>query len=220
MTPIFTEKNLNVDEKIGERLRQARTFLNYSLDYVTNKTGIKKEYLIAMENENFNLLPKGLYGRNFLIKYTNFLKLNPKEIINQSPLNNKKINNENPFSKKILGRKNFLVFPKIIRNILLILIILAFFFYLFFYLIKAREIPELIIFSPETDIISHENTLNISGKTDPRAQLSINGQIIIIEDDGYFSTDITLANGINKIIIISQRKYSQENIIERQVLLQ
>jgi cytoskeletal protein RodZ len=220
MTPIFTEKNLNIDEKIGERLRQARTVLNFSLEHVAKKTGIKKEYLIAMENENFNLLPKGLYGKNFLLKYANFLKINPRELINQESLDNKKENNNNPFLKKILGKKNFLVFPKIIRNILLILIILAFFFYLSFYLLKAMELPELIIFSPETDILTHNNTLNISGKTDPDAQLSINGELIILENNGYFSTDISLASGMNRIIIVSQRKYSRENIIERQILLQ
>lgn len=221
MTPIFTEKNLNIDEKIGEKLRQKRTILNLSLHFVAKKTGIKLEYLIAMENENFDALPKGLYGKNFLIKYANFLKINPKEILNISPFKEKEmIDDDNPFSRKILGKNKFLVFPKIIRNTLLILIILAFFSYLFFFLIKARETPELTIFYPETDILINENIIQVEGKTDPEAQLSINGELIILEHDGYFSTDITLNKGINKLIIISQKKYSRENIIERQILVQ
>ncbi len=220
MTPIFTEKNINLDERVGERLRQRRTILNLSLYYISKKTGIKQEYLIAMENENFNLLPTGLYGRNFLIKYAKFLKLNPEEIIKKSPFKEKKEGGHNPFSKKILNKNNFLIFPKIIRNILLIIIILLFFSYLFFSLIKAREVPELIIYSPETDILINENIVEVSGRTDPAAQLSINGELIVLEDDGYFLSNITLSKGINKIIIISQKKYSQENIIERQVLVQ
>ncbi len=221
MTPIFTEKNLNIDEKIGERLRQKRTVLNLSLNYTAKKTGIKLEYLIAMENENFDVLPKGLYRKNFLLKYANFLKINPKEFLNKSPFNKKQIDDgHNPFSRKKLSKNNFLVFPKIIRTIIIISIILAFFSYLFFFLIKAREVPELIIFHPETDILINENNIEVRGKTDPEAQLSINGNLIVLENDGHFSSDITLTKGINKIIIISQKKYSQENIIERQILVQ
>lgn len=220
MTPIFTEKNLNIDEKIGEKLRHKRTVLNLSLDYIAKKTGIKKDYLIAMENENFDLLPKGLYGRNFLIKYANYLKINSKEVLNKSPYKNKDKNFNNPFSKKKLTRKNFLIFPKLIRNLLIVLIILAFFSYLFFFFIKSREVPELIVFEPESDLIVNESLINISGKTDPEAQLSINGELIILENNGYFSTNITLNRGLNRIIIVSQKRYSRENRIERQILFQ
>lgn len=219
MTPVFTQKKINTEEKAGERLRQARNLLNLNLKQVASKTGIKEEYLIAMENENFSSLPSGLYGKNFIKKYAQFLKINPSEIINKTPFIDKELQAD-PFSKKILKSRNFLVFPKIVRNLLLILVIFIFFSYLSFYLLKAREMPELVIYEPQNNISIEENIIEISGKTDPNANLTINGRVIILENGGYFSTDIDLKQGINQINIISQKKYSQENIREKQILVQ
>ncbi len=215
----FYTKKINIEEKAGERLRQARSLLNLSLKQVADKTGIKEEYLIYMENENFSALPSGLYGKNFIKRYAEFLKINPSEIINKTPFVDKELQDD-PFSKKILKSKNFLVFPKIVRNLLLILVIIVFFGYLSFYLLKAREMPELVIYEPENNISIEENTIEISGRTNPNASLSINGKTILLENGGYFSANIDLRQGINQINIVSQKKYSQENIIEKQILVQ
>lgn len=219
MTPVFTQKKINIEEKAGERLRQARNSLHLNLKQVAYKTGIKQDYLIAMENENFSVLPSGLYGKNFIKKYAQFLQIDPEEILNKTPFALENPQN-NPFSKKQIKRKNFLVFPKIIRNILLVLIILAFFSYLSFYLLKAREMPELVIHEPKDNITIEEQKINISGKTDPSAKLTINGKTIFLENNGNFSTGIDLKQGINELVIISQKKYSQENIIEKQISVQ
>ncbi len=219
MTPVFTQKKIIIEEKAGERLRQARNLLNLNLKQVASKTGIKEEYLIAMENENFSSLPPGLYGKNFIKKYSQFLKINPSEIINKTPFVDQESQN-NPFSKKIVNSNNFLIFPKIIRNSLLILIIIIFFSYLAFYLLKAREMPELLIYEPQNNISIENNLIEVSGKTDPNANLTINGKAILLEDGGYFSSKINLKQGVNQINIVSQKKYSQENIIKKQILVQ
>ncbi len=218
MTPVFTQKKINTEEKAGERLRQARNLLNLNLKQITSKTGIKEEYLIAMENENFSALPSGLYGKNFIKKYAEFLKINPSEIISKTPFVDQESQN-NPFSRKILASKNFLVFPKIVRNLLLIFIIIIFFSYLSFYLLKAREMPELLIYEPQNNISIEDNVIKISGKTDPNANLTINGKTILLESNGYFSTKIDLKQGVNQINIVSQKKYSQENIREKQIIV-
>lgn len=219
MTPIFTQKNLITEERVGECFRQARTFLKLNIDEVSNKIGIKKEYLIAIENENFDDLPVGLYGKNFIKKYADFLNLNSKEIFKKiSYLKNN--NQKDFFSKKKLNFKNFLLFPKLARNILFSLIILVCLAYLSFYLVKSRQAPKLIIYTPENNITTKENTLTISGQTDVKAEVNINGQRIIKNGDGFFTTDINLKKGINEIIISAQKKYSQKEIIEKQILVQ
>jgi cytoskeletal protein RodZ len=221
MKAIFTKKKLSTEEKAGERLRQARSFLNLSLEEASNKTKIKQEYLLAIENENYDLLPSGLYAKNFIKTYSLFLKLDPKEILKKSPFNQFKqtFKEDNPFSKKILAAKNFLVFPKIARNILLILIILACFLYLSIYLFKSREAPSLIIFEPTNNISVEEQALKISGQTDIKAEVKINGVLVNKDEQGFFSIDINLRKGINRIIIESSKKNSKKNIIERQILV-
>ncbi len=219
MTPIFTQKNLAVEKQPGERLRQARSFLNLSLDSASAKTGIKKEYLLAMENEDYDILPAGLYGKNFIKKYAKFLKINPKEILDKTPFS-ENIPQADPFSKKILGFKNFLIFPKLARNLFLGLIILACFLYLSFYLLKTQQAPDLIIFKPDNNISTDQASIIISGQTDIKAEVTINGQPIVKDSDGFFSSHINLKRGVNEIIIIAQKKYGQKKIVERQILVQ
>ena len=60
---------------VGETLKRARKKLNMDLDEVAQTTKIAKMFLIALENDEINSLPNGVYTRNFLRTYAKFLKL-------------------------------------------------------------------------------------------------------------------------------------------------
>ena len=86
--------------EIGQILQEARETAKISLEDAEASLRIKKEYLIALESGNFNLLPGTTYVSGFLKSYTQYLGLN----INQSlvhivPSNS---NSPNP-NEKILG---------------------------------------------------------------------------------------------------------------------
>ena len=86
--------------EIGRILQETRETAKISLEDAEASLRIKKEYLIALESGNFNLLPGTTYVSGFLKSYTQYLGLN----INQSlvhivPSNS---NSPNP-NDKILG---------------------------------------------------------------------------------------------------------------------
>ena len=88
------------DIEIGRILQETRETAKISLEDAEASLRIKKEYLIALESGNFNLLPGTTYVSGFLKSYTQYLGLN----INQSlvhivPSNS---NSPNP-NDKILG---------------------------------------------------------------------------------------------------------------------
>lgn len=60
---------------IGEKLKRARKKLNYDLDDVARETKIAKMFLIAIEKDDVSALPGGVYTRNFLRTYAQFLEL-------------------------------------------------------------------------------------------------------------------------------------------------
>ncbi|CAM2008492.1 helix-turn-helix domain-containing protein [Acanthopleuribacter pedis] len=60
---------------IGEKLKRARKKMNYDLDDVARETKIAKMFLIAIENDDVSALPGGVYTRNFLRTYAQFLEL-------------------------------------------------------------------------------------------------------------------------------------------------
>ena len=60
---------------VGETLKRARKKLNLELDDVAEATKIAKMFLIALENDDIEVLPRGVYAKNFLRAYAKFLKL-------------------------------------------------------------------------------------------------------------------------------------------------
>jgi cytoskeletal protein RodZ len=216
----FTPKKLISEDSIGEELRRLRTFKNLGVDEVAQKLGIRREYLLAMEEENFNLLPAGLYGKNFLKKYATFLGADKNLVTKflQEATDDRTENN--PFSQKILKKNKFLIFPKIIRNLLLGLAVLICFLYLIFYFKKIVLPPNLVVNQPEKNLMIKESSILISGKTDKEAEVKINGELILNNNDGIFFQTVNLKKGVNTLTISAKKKYSQENIILRQILVE
>lgn len=60
---------------IGETLRKARIDKKISLDELQQKTKIQKRYLIALEDNDFHLLPSDYYLRAFIRQYAEEVKL-------------------------------------------------------------------------------------------------------------------------------------------------
>ena len=86
--------------EIGRILEEAREKANMSLEDVESSLRIKKEYLIALENGNFDLLPGTTYVSGFLKSYSQYLGLN----INQSLMHVVPVNSNSPNSNEtILG---------------------------------------------------------------------------------------------------------------------
>jgi transcriptional regulator with XRE-family HTH domain len=68
---------------IGEALRQAREQMGVSPEEVENRTKIRRKYIIAMENDDFEVLPGGVYVRGFLRNYARFLNIDGEALVRQ-----------------------------------------------------------------------------------------------------------------------------------------
>lgn len=68
-------------ESIGSLLIKARKRKKLSLEKVAKETRIKKEYLEALEKEEFDILPAGIYSRAFLGTYAQYLGLEAEKIL-------------------------------------------------------------------------------------------------------------------------------------------
>lgn len=217
---VFIPKKINRDESWGEKLYQARQNKKLKIEDISKKINIRPEYLLALENERFEELPAGLYGKNFIREYASFLGLNVKEILKDWDEEVLSGSPDNPFSRKILAHNKFIIFPKIIRNLLLIGAILICFLYLIFYFKKIILPPRLIITQPSANLALSGTNITISGQTETEAEVKINGEIILNNHNGYFTQTINLRKGLNNIIIKAKKKYSREQTITRQILVE
>lgn len=216
----FIPKKIGQQNDLGEELRRRRNNKNLSIEEVAKILQIRKEYLLALEDEDFDVLPSGIYGKNFLKKYANFLQIEPEKINEFIDIFNSDNEEENPFSQKVVKKRKFLIFPKIVRTALISLAVIACFLYLTFYFRNIISPPSLEITQPEKNIITQESSIVISGKTERNSEIKINDSLILADENGNFSELINLKKGLNTIEISAKKRYSKENIKTRQILVE
>jgi len=216
----FIPKKLPLEETVGEKLRQARSYKNLKIEDAAKKLNIRSEYLSALEEESFEKLPAGLYGKNFLKEYAKFLGLKPRDLLKNWQEASNNGSDPDPFSQKIVKKNKFIIFPKIIRNFLIIMAILICFLYLVFYFKKIVFPPDLVITQPDKNLLIKDSSIVVSGQTEKEAEVKINGAVVLNNQDGYFSQNVNLKKGLNNITITAQKKYSREKTIIRQILVQ
>jgi cytoskeletal protein RodZ len=218
----FKKKNLfEKPETLGEKLKNAREKQHLSLEKVVKSVGIKKKYLKSLEDNDIKNLPDGLYTKKFIKQYSKYLNLDQEDI--DKYIEKLLINTDsqtNYFSHKKLSKKRFLVFPRIIRTILIIIVVLAFLLYLAFYFNNLISPPELKIIYPLSNQTTNKNTIVVKGETEPETEVYINGSAVLIEHNGYFEKEINLKKGLNKITIKAKQRYSRTNTETRQVKLE
>jgi cytoskeletal protein RodZ len=66
---------------IGEELKREREYREISLREISDATKINIRMLEAIEKDNFGVLPGGIFNRNFIRAYAQFIGLDPEVII-------------------------------------------------------------------------------------------------------------------------------------------
>lgn len=69
--------------ELGRKLKEAREGMGLSLRDVEEATKIRKKYLQALENENFEEIPGRTYAKGFVKNYSNFLQLDTKDLLDE-----------------------------------------------------------------------------------------------------------------------------------------
>jgi cytoskeletal protein RodZ len=74
-------QGVEVSSPLGETLRRARLSKNVTFEDAERVTRIRREYLEALEREDFTKLPAPVYARGFLRSYAGYLGLDPGELM-------------------------------------------------------------------------------------------------------------------------------------------
>ncbi len=72
-----------MQQTIGERLQQARQRFGLSLDEVSDKLKIRKDWIIKFETNEINDKLPSVYAKGFLRSYVRLLKLNENSILSE-----------------------------------------------------------------------------------------------------------------------------------------
>jgi cytoskeleton protein RodZ len=66
---------------LGARFKRARESAGLSLEKIAGETRISTRFLAAIENEDFHLLPGGVFNRGFIRSYAERVGLNPEQAL-------------------------------------------------------------------------------------------------------------------------------------------
>jgi transcriptional regulator with XRE-family HTH domain len=219
---IFSQKEiLSGSTELFKLLLDARSRMGLSLFDASKKTGINLKYLEKIEAGRFEELPEGLYARNIIREYAQFLGLDAEAILDdlqKEKIEPGKFSQETLFSRKAPSKKFFLAVPKLVKNIFIFLGIVLCLSYLGYSLFGIISPPKLEIASPSRDITINSDEITIIGNTEKEAGITINGELVLADREGNFSKTISLKKGTNIITIVSQKKYSRNNTVERKVI--
>ncbi len=218
----FVTRKLELASSLGERLKKIRLKANIRLEEIAQAMKIQKDYLVALEEGQYDQLPADVYVRGYLKQYVSYLGLDYDEILE---LYKKERGIEEHIKKSKAypepsRRVNFVITPKIIRVAGILILVLGLFFYLWMQLTSLAAPPMLEIYEPASNITIIENIIKIKGKTEPEVELFINDKLISIDGQGNFEESVGLTQGMNTLNVKAKSKVGKETEITRKVLVE
>lgn len=220
----FEEKSITAIQTVAELLNYAREEQGRTIDEAARDLQISPLYLEALEKGSYGQLPSLIYARNFVKRYGQWLGLNLPpllEMFNQEwTLFEKHQVNLPSVPARGVAKTDFWRMPRWIRWAGSMLVIMSIFSYFGYELYTLRQPPSLVVHSPDDEVITEKQIIEISGQTEPEVALSINDQAILSDAEGNFSEMVALQPGLNVVEIQAKKKYSQEKTVFRKIVVE
>lgn len=211
---------------LGEQLKKAREDAGYNLKKISELTKIQVKYLERLENGQYDKLPAPVYTQGFLKKCAQVLNLPAEDILAQYQKEKKMASGADNSKKEgeikslpSLSFPRFIITPRTIRWILLVAALFLIVGYLLYQLNYLIAPPSFFLDYPFEDIVTNSSSLEIFGRADSSARLTVNDQDIYIDKDGRFRQEINLSPGLNTLKIEAVNRFGKKSEITRQIIV-
>ncbi|HRY22267.1 MAG TPA: helix-turn-helix domain-containing protein [Candidatus Dojkabacteria bacterium] len=202
----------------GEVLKNKRELLKKSLERVSADTKIQKRFLGYIEENKFEYFDSEVFLTGFIKIYANYLDLDTDKVLalyrrsnpNKTPRENTNKKEDLKPSKKL--KKKATLEPKLLITILLGIFLLTIFAYIGFQIYKFQRPPSLEIISPVPDSIIQTEKISVEGQTDSESIIEVNGTAVETNEQGEFTYEVTLKEGLNTITIKARKNNALEKI--------
>ncbi len=197
----------DISEILASVMRERRI----SVDALSNATDIPKRFITSLVEGDFKNLPAKPYVRGYLFKIGEALR------IDQNVLWQSYKNSANPVTSGEHDRlpSNRFAFKKMrasrMVTIFLIVLILAFVGFRFNDILGK---PKIDVSLPES---TTEETITVSGTVESGDTLTLNGEVIYPDGEGFFEKRVQLEPGLNTLEFRVKRYLGQESSLAKQV---
>ncbi len=222
---VFCVKKIHTAEHKLFDLTKIREDKNITLADLEKITYIPLKYLHAIEDFRLEDLPPAkAYRLAYLREYAKALDINYNCLVKNFPPMADQPRAENFSNGTTLKTTRFKLpnfsFYFIFRNLGFTFLILLFSGYFFWQVRGVVKPPTLNIYSPNEGFVAVQPNILIQGEATSESSLTINGQNIMINEQGHFASNIDLSKGVNTITISATKKHGKSTSLVRHVIYQ
>lgn len=205
----------------GQVLQETRIQARLEIEDIAKSTKIQPFFLRAIEADDYSHLPSGTVARGFIRNYANYLRLSPETLLAI-------------FRRDFIETSQGQIVPRSMiepaaappfwtPKTTIIAAVSALFGFFAVYLGYQYTLllgpPSLHLDRPAPDLVTSEEAVVISGRTDPEATLSVNGQLVALDKGGTFFFRLPLKPGLNSISVTARSAHNRGRVITRNVTL-
>ncbi|MEK7618458.1 MAG: helix-turn-helix domain-containing protein [Patescibacteria group bacterium] len=209
----FQTKKIKL-ETLPEYLKAIRLDLDFSQPEIALKAGISVKVLIALEEGLFERLPSTVYAKGFLGKLAEIYHIDKTPLIKQFEIERKISSNINRNSLKpreATARFNpgWVITPKNLSFAFAAGFAAITVIYIIWQVLAIGKVPPLEITSPQNFSVIEKSFVEISGRTDPGAAITINNQPVFVDSQGKFTSQVSLSPGSKELVIIARNRFNK-----------
>ena len=191
---------------VGEMLREARESKSLTLKEVEDGTKIRLKFLTAIEADDFTTMPSLSYAKGFVKNYSDFLGLNSTTVLAFFRRQTVEVSRSSLLPKGMgepLNRSVLQLTPGKFISIIVAVLVSLFLVYLAVQYRTLQQPPTLVVDEPKSEAVVTSKRIDVLGKTDPDATITINGINVLVRSDGKFFDQISLEPGVNKVSVVA-----------------
>jgi cytoskeletal protein RodZ len=201
---------------IGAVLRQKRQSRKLSIGELEKETKIKGAFIESIEEERWEKLPEYPAVQGFVKSITKTLGLKEEQTMamlrrDYPPEKGLQINPKPDVGNKLIWSPK-LTFITGVTSVLLVIVS-----YLAFQYFNFITPPKLEVEEPEDGQVVTQRNLVVSGNTDANATVRVNNQPVLIEEDGFFTTEVEIFEGTKEIVVKAVSRSGKETVVHRNI---
>lgn len=217
---LFQTKPLEPNKRVCLRLKECREAKGLTMAELALRTRISQKHLEALEQCRFSDIPYGaVYQKNFIKRVASALGADPEALLNQFLEEEATEEAAQSLAKVIRKKTSISNMPLLLRYVFLGAAVVIVVIYLGIQVKQSIEPPMLVLLSPQNGHVATTPKISVRGTTEKEAQISINGEPVIIDNEGKFEEQMYLSPGINTIVISAKKKRGKSATETRHVIL-
>ncbi len=203
---------------VGEILKTEREKKGLSFQDIEKKIRVRAKFLSAIEKNDWSQFSSNVYISGIIKNYANFLGLDSSRALAFFRREYEKREEDASFKGK-LSRGLLLSERRRSTIIGLAVVALLFFSYFGYQIYRYVAPPSVTISEPTETSFKRVDKVEVVGKTEKEATITIFGSRIFQDEAGVFHYDYPLKVGKNRLVIKVQGANGKSTIVEREYVL-